>query len=282
VETLLGQHVVDWHAAVGGYTPAERWDVRGHRGASAFAKVGVDASTGLNLRREHYIYSTVHAPFVPKMLGWDDDGGRPILLLEDLSGAAWPPPWTPQRIMRVVEVLRGVAATPPPDGLRDLETFREDLSGWGMVAADPEPFLSLGLYSRAWLASALPTLLAAQAMADLAGDHLVHFDMRSDNLCFAGERTLLIDWNGACRGNGVLDLASWLPSLQMEGGPAPEALLPDAAPFAALVSGYFASRAGLPLIPTAPRVRDVQLRQLLCALPWAVRSLGLPPPQSPS
>jgi hypothetical protein len=44
-----------------------------------------------------------------------------------------------------------------------------------------------------------------------------------------------------------------------------------------LVSGYFAARAGLPTIPSAPRVRDIQRAQLGKALPWAVRALRLPP-----
>ena len=47
---------------------------------------------------------------------------------------------------------------------------------------------------------------------------------------------------------------------------------------AALISGYFAARAGLPLIPDAPRVRVVQKQQLGVALPWVMRALHLPTP----
>ena len=47
------------------------------------------------------------------------------------------------------------------------------------------------------------------------------------------------------------------------------------------MSGYFAARAGLPVIPNAPRVRAVQLAQLRTALPWAQRALGLPPLDGP-
>ena len=56
----------------------------------------------------------------------------------------------------------------------------------------------------------------------------------------------------------------------------PETILPEGAAFAALISGYLAARAGLPIIPEAPLVRKVQLEQLSSALPWAVRALGLP------
>jgi thiamine kinase-like enzyme len=46
---------------------------------------------------------------------------------------------------------------------------------------------------------------------------LLHFDVRSDNLCFRDGRALLIDWNLACIGNPVVDVAAWLPSLHAEG-----------------------------------------------------------------
>ena len=46
----------------------------------------------------------------------------------------------------------------------------------------------------------------------------------------------------------------------------------------ALVAGFFASRAGLPIIPEAPRLREVQRVQLEAALPWAAWALGLSAP----
>jgi thiamine kinase-like enzyme len=115
----------------------------------------------------------------------------------------------------------------------------------------------------------------------LRGESLTHTDVRSDNLCFVGERVVLVDWNWTRRGHPSADLAFWLPSLETEGGPPPETILPDSGSFAAVLSGYFASRAGCPIIPDAPLVRKVQLEQLLSALPWAVRALGLPPLDGP-
>ena len=106
----------------------------------------------------------------------------------------------------------------------------------------------------------------------------MHLDVRSDNLCFVPRGAVLVDWNCACLANGDLDIGFWLPSLQAEGGPAPEAVVGRRPELAALVSGYFAWRAGLPDIPEAPRVRLVQKQQLGPALAWAVRALGLPDP----
>jgi Ser/Thr protein kinase RdoA (MazF antagonist) len=166
--------------------------------------------------------------------------------------------------------------------LPPLEGDRDWLGGWRRVAEDPEPFLGLGLASRGWFDAALPALVAATEACRLDGDALVHGDMRSDNLCLTADRVLVVDWNVAAVGHPLFDLASWLPSLESEGGPPPEELLPSSTPdvpeMAAVISGYFASRAGLPAIPTAPRVRVVQLSQLRSALPWAARALGLPRP----
>jgi aminoglycoside phosphotransferase (APT) family kinase protein len=87
-----------------------------------------------------------------------------------------------------------------------------------------------------------------------------------------------VDWNLAHVGNPLLDIVGWLPSLKLEGGPDPWELVPDSQGFAALLAGYFASRAGLPPPATAPHVREFQRRQAEIALPWAARELGLPPP----
>ena len=67
--------------------------------------------------------------------------------------------------------------------------------------------------------------MAAEAEAVLDGTDLLHLDVRSDNLCFVGSRAVLVDWNWACRGNGLVDLAGWVPSLHAEGGPLPESCL---------------------------------------------------------
>jgi 2-polyprenyl-3-methyl-5-hydroxy-6-metoxy-1,4-benzoquinol methylase len=179
----------------------------------------------------------------------------------------------------VLASLREVAATRPlPAELPRLEERRSALAGWAVVARDFAPLLALELCSQRWLAHALPELLRAEQHAQLGGDDLLHLDLRSDNLCLAGERVVFVDWNCAARGNAAVDRAFLAPSLRLEGGPLPDDVLPGQAPLAAFVAGFFAARAGLAAIPDAPGVRLIQLRQLRIALPWAARALGLPPP----
>ncbi len=57
----------------------------------------------------------------------------------------------------------------------------------------------------------------------------------------------------------------------------PRPLADGAREVTALVSGYFAARAGLVVLPDAPGVRNIQLEQLKTALPWAQHALALPP-----
>lgn len=279
VAAILGSRVVDRRPATGGYTPAERWVVRLADGRSAFVKVGVTELTAEWLRTEYRMYSDLRAPFMPELLGWADEPDAPMLILEDLSACAWPPPWTDERIESVLATMAQVASTPRPAWLTQSSEARWMSDGWSRVADDPAPLLSTGIVTADWLESALPALLEAGDPSVIDGDQLCHFDVRSDNLCFRADGSaVLVDWNLAEVGNARLDVAFWLPSLALEGGPSPDSVLPDAAPEAAVVAGFFASRCGLPRIPTAPAVRDFQKRQLTVALPWACRELGIPEP----
>jgi hypothetical protein len=284
VARVLGKQPMAWRPTQGGYTQAQRWIVTFEDGTSCFAKcaAGFPGSPMDEwLRHEYEVYSRLGAPFMPQMLGWDDDGEQPLLILEDLSACRWPPPWREGDVGTVLNMLAEIRATPldvPP-----AEKLDPDLiTHWREVQDDPVPFLSLGLCSADWLEDALPVLVEAAESAVLSGSDLVHFDVRSDNICFDGERAMLIDWNFAARGNGEMDVAFLLPSLHSEGGPLPESILGDAPQWAALTSGFFGRRAGGPSIPNAPRVREVQLSQLRSALPWAVRALGLPPLDGPN
>ena len=258
----------------GGYTLKEHWLVE-LDGERVFVKVAVDEPTAGVLRDEHRVYSAVEASFLPRLVGWDDDGERPLLVLEDLTGAHWPPPWRNGDVGLVRKALDELHSREPPEGLPTLTM--DELHTWREVEADPAPFLSLGLCSAEWLGEALPELLRATDRCEVRGDAFCHLDTRSDNICFTDDGAKLVDWNWAGLGNPQVDLAFWLPSLFAEGGPAPTEVMPEAGDLPAVVSGFFAPIAGLPPPEGAPTVRPLQLVQLKVALAWAVEALGLPP-----
>lgn len=279
---LLGRPVTRVAPVHGGYTPAGRFLVGLGDRRQVFAKVGVTADTAAWLEREREVYAALgdRLEFMPRMLGFCRAGPEPILVLEDLSGGEHPPPWTAARIEAVGAALEALHRLGPGE-LGFLPGFAPPPLGWAEVARDPEPFLGLGLVRAGWLAASLPVLTAAEAGLPTQGEVCMHLDVRSDNMLFLDDGLKLFDWNHACRGTAELDLGFWLPSLAAEGGPEPEALLPDRPAVAAWVSGFFACRAGLPRIPHAPRVRVVQRFQLGPALAWAVRALDLPAPDGP-
>lgn len=272
-------------AKSGGYTRALRALASFADGSTAFVKAATESDTAEWIRREIAVYETLgEQEFLPRFYGSAKraEGDLPVLVLEDLTGAYWGPPWRDGDVNKVLDVLAAVRPCAPffPDGfLRSLDAERSGLASWAKVAADPTQFLSLGFCSREWLDVALPALLHADATAPLAGSDLLHHDVRSDNLCFTEDgRAVLVDWNWAYRGNGLVDIAAWLPSLHHEGGPVPEAILPDYPELAAILAGFWAARAGKPAHEWdfEDRIRRIQKAQLTSALPWAVRALGLP------
>jgi hypothetical protein len=272
VARIIGRSPRRWEPVTGGYTPAARWRLD-LGGSGAFLKVATNPLTAQMLRAELRAYELVTGPFMPDFLGGDDNGDAPFILIEDLTAARWPPPWDAGLVDAVLDALACVHARRAPAGLLPPPPAAP---GWQAVADDPASFLKLGLATGPWLDLSLDTLLAAEAACPVL-DAMTHFDVRSDNICLSNGRVKLVDWAEGRPGNPRLDTGFWLPSLAWEGGPAPEAILPDAPDVAAWVAGYFAARAGLPDIADATRVRQIQRAQLAMALPWAVRALRLLP-----
>jgi len=252
------------------------WRARVADGRRAFIKHALTPTAVEWLRAERVIYEAVRGPFMPSFFGAYDDGELALIALEDLSEAEWPPPWSPSGIESVLASLDALHGTVAPEGIGKLDAIRAEVVGWPDIAANPEPLLATGLCAPSWLDEALPVLLQASEDVQLDGEELLHLDVRSDNLCLRDGRALLFDWNLACVGNGDFDVAFWLPSLALEGGPPPWEVLPDAGLPAAAVAGFFAARAGLPPPPTAPTVRDFQRAQAQVALAWTARELDLP------
>lgn len=276
---LLGTEVLELtRVASSGYTVAYHGIAVLADGTTTFVKAATEPVTAEFIRDEQRVFSAVSGPFMPALVALDETE-PPLLVLEDLRAAHWPPPWEEGQVDAVRETLAAVAATSAPDAIPPVGVHRERLvEGWAEIEADPDAFLSLGVCIPAWLERALPPLREASESAPIDGDALLHLDVRSDNLCIAERGAVLVDWNHACVGNPELDVAAWLPSLRLEGGPEPDEILPGAPGFAALLAGFFGCRAGLPAPPTAPTVRAFQLAQLRVALPWAARELGLEPP----
>jgi hypothetical protein len=274
IERAVGSRPVRYKPRPGGYSTADRFAVTLADGRSVFVKSADALNLAGWLRREHEVYAALSGSFIPALEGWDDDGVRPVLAIEDLSDADWTPQWDAGRVAAVLAALEELAeAVPPPDTPPVRESFAELFDRWRVVESDPAPFLFVGLRDRHWLERSLPVILAAADAAPVSGDGVCHLDVRSDNLCFRDGRAVLVDWNWTSLANPAIDVAAWLPSLRVEGGPPPWEVLPDAGDLAAWIAGVWAAVVGLPPPETAPYVRDLQRRQLAVALDWIDREL---------
>jgi len=275
IEGITGARPVRYEPRGGGYSTADRFTVTLADGERVFVKSAEMENLAAWIRREAEVYAALQGhTFMPALVGFDDDGARPLLVTEDLSDAEWAPRWDDARVHAVVDATAELARAAPPPNTHDVRESHADLWGrWQSVERDPAPFLSLGLRDERWLADALPQILDAVERAPIAGDDVCHLDLRSDNMCFRGDRLVLVDWNWTSLANTQADLAAWLPSLRTEGGPPPWEVLPGAGEIAAWIAGVWAAVAGTPPPPTAPNVRALQKAQLAVALDWLDREL---------
>jgi aminoglycoside phosphotransferase (APT) family kinase protein len=156
-----------------------------------------------------------------------------------------------------------------------------EICGWrGMLRATPA---ALDPWSRAHL----PQLasLEAEAPHAVSGDTLLHFDVRADNLLLTPARVYLVDWPHAAVGAAWVDAVFFAPSVAMQGGPQPEALLrrfasaraadPDAITAAiATIAGFFTAHALEPAPPGLPTLRAFQAALGAVARAWLSDRLG--------
>ncbi|MGF1664753.1 MAG: aminoglycoside phosphotransferase family protein [Acidimicrobiia bacterium] len=275
LSSLLGG-VGAFRAVSGGFSAAGLWIVETPSG-TVFVKVAVNEDTARWLRDEARIYQGVAGPFMPRLVCFDDEGDRPLLVVEDLSHHRRPPPWTSPDADAVLASLEAMWATPVPPDLPPADDGLFTL--WDEIATDPAPVLVSGQLTLEWLDAWVPAMQHAAAQATPEGSALIHQDIRSDNLAIGPDGIArFFDWNWAAVGNAQLDLAAWLPSLAMEGGPKPWEVMIDGGPYAAVLAGYFIWAAAQPLVAeVAPHIRAFQRAQGEVALQWACRELGIPP-----
>jgi aminoglycoside phosphotransferase (APT) family kinase protein len=291
IEERLGGAVVSAVSQRSGFSPGMAARLQTAAGRRAFVKA---VAPELNpdspdiYRREARVAASLPASApVPRLLWTHDEGvgGWVVLAFEDVEG--WNPaqPWRPAELDRVIDALVALAAslTPSPIAVGSAsEVFERQVCGW----QDLRQTLPAGLddWSRRHLDSL--AALEAQAPAAVAGETLLHLDIRADNLLLTDKRVLLVDWPAAATGAAWVDLVGFAPSVTMQGGPPPEELLArhpaaraadpaaiDAA--VAALAGYFTQRALQPPPPGLPTLRPFQAAQGVVAREWLARRLGL-------
>jgi len=311
IAAIIGEPVVAGETVWGGFGPTAAFALTTASGARHFCKGTHPGNTkeghAAVIRESQNLE---HFPelgrFGPAYRGHVDGDGWHLVVLAFAPRAADVPPWTPQRARQAIGHIAGFHAATPvraADVLRDRSAsdLLAQAQNWhSLREADARARFS-ALFAdpaaaAAWLDAHLGRFAALKEHASALGGPTgwMHMDIRSDNLIFADDGALLVDWPVLSYGPQLLDIAFFLPSLEGEGGPAcgeglrayeqaaGAAFAPDdVAAAAAIVAGFFAARAGEPEIPGLPRLRWVQKMQLFPALAWLSDCLGIAPPPVP-
>lgn len=260
---------VDVRPISGGHTLAERGLAVLPTHGRCFVKAGFDDRTRAAVAREAAVLSELTSPHVPRLIHHEPG----LLVIEDLSDAHWPPPWT-DGVDQLWRALESLAASVPPTVATPLDdetepgNTSEELGG---LLGDP---------LTGWLAANLDQLNECALAVSPAGSDFVHADLSFDNLCVAPRGVVIVDWEFASIGNRELDVATAALELIAEGMDPAIAPLADPTGWAArLATWLLAGSAELSEWAADPEaLRSARLTLAEAALRWWATGLGLESP----
>jgi len=291
VGSAVGSPVVEARDEPGGFSPGLAARCRLADGRRVFVKaVSPDQNPqACRIHRREAEVASQLPPWVPapRLRHVHDDGRWVALVFDEVDGRQPAEPWRRDELDVVVPALVriGTDLTPSPvPGLQPIaDRYATAFDGWRRLAGGDGDASAYGPAVRGHL-DRLAALEAGWAAA-AAGDALLHTDLRADNLLLtpAGE-VVLVDWPWACTGAAWVDLALFLPSVGLGGGPDPEAVIDRHRLFAevdegalgsvvAAVAGFFVRSSLDPAPPGLPALRAFQRAQAEVALGWVQRWL---------
>lgn len=224
-EGVLGGPVVRTGPATGGYSPGVAEAIFAADGSAVFVKAGhpsINPESVELLRSELRTLRGMPSGLpIAGLLDALDEGpdGWVALALEHVDGRQAPLPWTDTTIGAALDSLAELrdALTPaPPAPWADAaDELRGIFGSWHQLAdaADLDPWLA---DRRLAFAEA-----AERALTEVAGDTLLHLDLRADNLMQRSDGHLIVvDWAWAVRGAAWVDPA--LLAIEFISSAAPE------------------------------------------------------------
>lgn len=211
-EGVLGAPIVRTVPALGGYSPGVAEALAAADGSAVFIKAvhpSLYPDSPALLRSELRTLRRMPSGLpIAALVDALDEGphGWVALALEHVAGRQAPLPWTDTTIRAAVASLAELrdALTPAPPGewVEAGDVLRGMFGHWPELADAPD--------LDPWLGGRLPALDAAAvaALAELAGETLVHLDLRADNLMLRADgKLIVVDWAWAVRGAAWLDPA---------------------------------------------------------------------------
>lgn len=243
-------------------------------GGSVVVKVATDARTATDIGFEHRVLATYALDCMPRVVGFSE-ASLPMLVLEDLSDAHWPPPWPDvDALFATIDQLEAVQAGAEMPPLRN-----DRLPTWEAVMANRDAVAKLGNVSEDWLEHVAPVLSRSASQASVEGDSLVHADIWRANVCFADHGVVLIDWAGAARGNSDFDRAITVLDVYVTTDALPRHPWPSRPAMASVIAALKCN-AVTEVSPewVTEEWQTTQGAGLPYALRWAAEEHGLPKP----
>jgi hypothetical protein len=289
IEELLGSPVVSAANQAGGFSPGMAARVRCRDGSRAFVKA---CGTSLNprspslYRDEAAVTAALpgHVP-VPRLRHVYDDGDWVVLVYDEVDGRMPHLPWRVDELRRALTALTELSRSLTPSPVTSVPTLPDmvgtDLTAYTRLAAGPPADLA------GWERRHLDRLadVATGCLQYLAGDSLLHLDVRADNILFGTDgRVYFVDWPWACTGPAWVDTALLLVNAALYGHD-PESLLDGHRLFRGVdpwhVTAFLVGLAGMfseawrqPPPPGIPTVREFQRVQAEATLRWVRRRTG--------
>jgi hypothetical protein len=214
-ETWTGARVLEARSQANGFSPgvAARLRLRLSDERGIFVKaIGPEPNPDSPRfhRREARVVSALPPGVpVPRLRWFYDEDGWVLLAFDEIDGRHPLHPWRLEELQRVLDGLYDLAQrlTPSPLAAGTVRTAAErverGISGWRQLRDEPLTGLD------AWSQRHLPNLaeLEAGAVEAVAGDTLLHFDVRADNMLFDNEdRVWFVDRPHACVGAAWFDV----------------------------------------------------------------------------
>ncbi len=296
LEAWLGEPVVAAQTQSGGMSPGTVARIQTDSGRRVFFKAvgpSPNARSPKIYRREaaiaHLLPTSVPCP----RLLWshdDGEGGWVAMAFEDVDGRQPTLPWMPAELDRVVDCIVGLseALTPSPLPVEQVGLARTwggvSVGWWAMLAEEMDLLED-------WIRPRLDALISLEtgAAAAVDGETLLHMDIRDDNLLLTPDRVMVVDWAHARIGAPWLDIVLMAPSVAMQGGPDPDALIARhpaaraASPVAitavvAAIAGWLTYGERLPPPPGLPSLPEFVAAQATEARRWLRARVGLNEP----
>ncbi|MGC4108197.1 MAG: aminoglycoside phosphotransferase family protein [Thermomicrobiales bacterium] len=296
VNAAMGAPVVTARSFASGFSPGVAATIETASGDRAFVKA-VSAVPNPDSPRFHRREIRVNRALpddpalpVPRMRWSLDEGGDGwvVLLFDAIDGREPHQPWVADELSRAIAALDVMAThlTPSPIDAHVVGTASE----WSIVRTNfwrlrdtPEDRERLDPWAQRFLDGLIA--LCDDAPAAVAGETLLHNDLRADNIVMTEDRVFIVDWPHARVGAAWLDPLFMAPSVAMHGGGDPDAFLMrcasaqgvdqhriDAA--LASVAGFFTSAALEPDVPGLPGLRAFQAAQGDVARRWLAARMG--------